>query len=229
MGAIASARPHAQPAQGGGGTQGIEHLLLRAVRAIAEIDPPLAFAEVKVMVTDSFTCGGKPREFQEAVAEPRLPAIDHRRAQPLDNHRIALEQQTERLAKVPSVRVKVIFGRKLDHVPCRPGRDMRRNPSHKDEATIIVAVRRGKAPCAASALDRQWQKYFVLVDNSVEQRIDQRDLLAIHLRWDASQTHLSSSKAGHDLSAEAEISTAKYSRRIFAVRLTQTTMPGHDV
>src|SRR5262245_25786154 len=81
---------------------------------------------------------------------------------------------------------------------------MRRDASHEDETTIIVAVRRGKAPCATSALNGQRQKYLVLVDDTVEQCIDERDLLTIHLGRDASQTHLSSSKAGHDLSAEAE-------------------------
>jgi hypothetical protein len=44
----------------------------------------------------------------------------------------------------------------------------------------------------------------MLAGDAVEQRIDKCDLLAIHFGRDASQTHLSNSRAAHDLSAKAE-------------------------
>jgi hypothetical protein len=81
---------------------------------------------------------------------------------------------------------------------------MLRNTPNEDEAAIVVAIRRGKAPCTTSALNGQRQEYPMLAGDAVEQRIYKRDLLPIHLGRNASQTHLSNSGAGYDLSAEAE-------------------------
>jgi len=70
--------------------------------------------------------------------------------------------------------------------------ELLRDTPHENETTIIIAVRRSKAPCTAPALDRKRQENVMLAGYAVEQRIDERDLLAVHLRWDVSQTHSSS-------------------------------------
>src|SRR5439155_17706479 len=111
------------------------------------------------------------REFQKAVPEPGFSPIDHRRQQPLDNHRIALQQQPKRLAKIPSVRVQVTLGRELNDVSRWPRGNVLCNAPHEDETTIVVAVRGGKAPCTTSALNGQRQEYLMLAGYAVEQRI----------------------------------------------------------
>src|SRR5690349_7973177 len=60
---------------------------------------------------------------------------------------------------------------------------------NEDETAIIVAVGRGKAPGAASALDREWQEHTALGNHTIQHRVDAGDLLAIHLGRDVSQVH----------------------------------------
>ncbi|MCP3463621.1 hypothetical protein [Bradyrhizobium sp. CCGUVB23] len=61
--------------------------------------------------------------------------------------------------------------------------------THEDEATVVVAVRRRKAPCPATAFDGEGQENAMFVDDATEHGIDQGDFLADHLGRNVSQTH----------------------------------------
>src|SRR4029453_9736865 len=107
---------------------------------IAKIGPPLALAQMKVVQADGLTRCCVSGERQKVVAEPGIPAIDHRRLQPLDDDGISLQEQAQRLAKVPAIGVEIAFGRKLNDVAQQPGREVLRNASHENETAVVVAV-----------------------------------------------------------------------------------------
>ena len=66
---------------------------------------------------------------------------------------------------------------------------MLRGMPYENETTIVVAVGRSKTSSTTPALNGQRQEYSMFADYAFEQRIDQGDLLAVHLGWDASQIH----------------------------------------
>src|ERR1700737_2153063 len=61
--------------------------------------------------------------------------------------------------------------------------------THKDEATVIIAIRGRKAPCPASTFDGQRQEDSMLAGDLIKRLIDNGDFFAIHIGRNASQAH----------------------------------------
>ena len=91
----------------------------------------------------------------------------------------------DRLDEVPAVHVEGLVQGQFDHVAARPGGEVVRALANEDEATIVVAVRRRKAPGAAAALDGERNRDGVLADDVGEGRLDLLDDDGVHARGHA--------------------------------------------
>jgi hypothetical protein len=109
--------------------------------------------------------GGTParERIQRAKARHRhrVVAVHDGRAQPLEQRRVRLAHQAQRLAQVPAVDVEVAADRHLDHVATRCHSEVPRQAVDVDEAHVVVAVGRGKAPAAAAGFAGEQHGHFM--------------------------------------------------------------------
>jgi hypothetical protein len=141
------------------------------------------------MAHNEIAVGDRTGEREERAAERLVAAIDERRCQPLDDDRVALHQELQRLGQVPPVDVEIVRKRQLDHVAPRPRRQIMGEWADVEEAAVVIAVGRGKAPGTTAALYRKPDRHAVLAHNIVDCRIDAGDLVCIHRRWNAAKAH----------------------------------------
>lgn len=108
------------------------------------------------------------QRFAQLLCERGVLAIHHRRIQPFRGHGIALADQSEGLAQIPTAHVQNIVDGQLDHVAPRQHAQIPFGPVHVDEAHVVIAVRRGETPAATARLTREQNPHVVLRRDGIE-------------------------------------------------------------
>ena len=91
------------------------------------------------------------REGVQVADKGAVCGINHRRAQPFEQHCVAFAQKTQRLADVPGADVKPFIFNKFKSVLAFVNRQIMRGRADVKRAHVVVAVGRGEAPGAAAA------------------------------------------------------------------------------
>ena len=95
------------------------------------------------------------RKRVQTTCEIIVLRINHRRTQPFEQRGIAFPQQAQRFADVPAANVKPLVFDKFKRVFCFVDLQIIWLRTDINGAHVVIAVGRGKAPCAAAALYRQ--------------------------------------------------------------------------
>ena len=74
-------------------------------------------------------------------------------------------QKPQRLGEVPPVDIQRVVDRQFDHITVFLKPQIRIFRADVDEPYILVAVRRGKAPCPAAGFDRQQDPHILCLFN----------------------------------------------------------------
>ena len=91
------------------------------------------------------------REGVQVADKGAVCGINHRRAQPFEQHCVAFAQKTQRLADVPGADVKPFIFNKFKSVLAFVNRQIMRGRADVKRAHVVIAVGRGEAPGAAAA------------------------------------------------------------------------------
>ena len=91
------------------------------------------------------------RERAKLGGEDRIVTIHDRRLQPFEQRRIALAQEAQRLAQLPAAHVEIVGDGLFDDVAPVLDREIPIAPVDVQEAHVVVAVARGKAPRPAAS------------------------------------------------------------------------------
>lgn len=89
-------------------------------------------------------------QLPEVGDERLVPGIDHRRLEPLQQRRVGLAQEPERLAQFPAAEVEPFADRFLDHIAAVLDGEVPIAAVNVDEPDVVVAVLGSKAPGAAT-------------------------------------------------------------------------------
>lgn len=149
----------------------------------------LVLAQMQIVARDETPVGDLTSKIQERVAEAGIDAIGDRRFEPLEDDGIAFQEQLQGLAEVPAIDVEHAVHFRFDDVAALPEGQIVLERPDEDEAAIIIAVRRGKSPGPAAALDRERYRHLMVALYFGEPRIDPRDGRFIHARIDGPQSH----------------------------------------
>ena len=92
------------------------------------------------------------RKRVQTTCEIIVLRINHRRTQPFEQRGIAFPQQAQRFADVPAANVKPLVFDKFKRVFCFVDLQIIFLRADINGTHVVIAVGRGKAPCAAAAL-----------------------------------------------------------------------------
>ncbi len=173
-----------QPAQRHRRTQRIEHLLQSAV---LRVQRPLPHAEVQIVPRDAIAIGHFRRHLAQSGAKRLVAAVDDRRHQPFDEHRVARHQQAQRLRQIPAVHVEQADQRRFDHIAGAPRGQIGLQAGHVDETAVVVGVRRRETPSTATTFDGQPDGHGVLGRHPIELGVDGGHHGRVHRIGDGAQ------------------------------------------
>lgn len=92
------------------------------------------------MAGDQVAPGDRGGEIEQGPAKVPIHPIGERRGQPLDQHRVAAQEQAQRLADVPAIDVEIAGEAGFDDVARRIEGEIGLAPADIEEAAVVVAV-----------------------------------------------------------------------------------------
>jgi hypothetical protein len=113
-------------------------------------------------------------QLPQAQRKTFILQVFDRRAQPFQQHRVRRAQQLQRLAQVPAVDIELAADRLLDDVAAGLDGEVPLELVHIDEAHVVVAFRRRKAPAAAAGLAGEEHRDVVLCFDAAQAVEDRR-------------------------------------------------------